>query len=185
MIYTKTWADIAGYEGYYKVSNDGEVKSVRRVVKRGSNYKPVEERLLKLGNNHGYRTVALSKNGKVFYYQVHRLVAVAFIPNPNNLSCVNHKDENPANNCVNNLEWCTKSYNNSYNKARIKAAISKRKVVLQFNKDGKFIREWSYAKEAADALNLNKRAIYECCKGRCKTSGGYIWKRKEDIQQNL
>ena len=65
---------------------------------------------------------------------------------------------------------------------RIKAAISKRKPVLQYTKDGKFIREWSHAREAAETLRLNKRAIYECCVGRSRTSGGYIWKRKENMK---
>ena len=74
------------------------------------------------------------------------------------------------------------SYNNSYNDIRIKAAVSKRKSVLQYTKDGKFIREWSHAREAAEALGLNKRAIYECCVGRSRTSGGYIWKRKENMK---
>lgn len=175
----EVWRYIVGYENIYMISNLGNVKSVGRIVKRGTNFKPVNERYLKLGNNKGYMTVALSKEGKVRYFQVHRLVAQAFIPNPDNLPCVNHKDENKSNNCVDNLEWCTKSYNNSYNGARVKAAISKRKPVLQFELDGTFIREWSHAREAAETLSLDKRSIYDCCKGHRKTFGGFIWKRKE------
>ena len=153
------WRDINGYEGLYQISNFGNVKSVERVVKRGTNFKPVCERVLKTGDKDGYKYVILSKNGKTKTGWVHRLVAQAFIPNPDKLLCINHKDENP-----------------------IKAAVSKRKSVLQYTKDGKFIREWSHAREAAEALGLSKRAIYECCVGRSKTSGGYIWKRKENMK---
>jgi len=177
----ETWKDIEGYNGYYQVSNHGRVRSIERVVKRGSNYLPVSERILKLGTKCGYKTVALSKYGKVKYYQVHRLVAKSFIPNPKNLPCVNHKDENPGNNNVSNLEWCTKSYNNSYNDVRIKAAVCKRKPIIQMSKSGKFIKEWSHAREAAECLGLSKGAIYQCCKGKIKTSGGFIWIRKEDM----
>lgn len=176
------WRDIKDYEGLYQISNLGRVKSVGRIVKRGTNFKPVCERVLKMGDKDGYKYVILSKSGKTKTGWVHRLVAQAFIPNPDKLLCINHKDENPSNNRVDNLEWCTHSYNNSYNDTRIKAAISRRKPVLQYTKDGKFIREWSHAREAAEVLGLNKRAIYECCVGRSRTSGGYIWKRKENMK---
>lgn len=175
------WKDIKDYEGLYQISNLGRVKSVGRIVKRGTNFKPVCERVLKMGDKDGYKYVILSKSGKTKTGWVHRLVAQAFIPNPDNLPCINHKDENPSNNVVNNLEWCTHSYNNSYNDVRIRAAMDKRKPIIQYAKDGTFIREWSHAREAAEALGMNKRSIYNCCTGRCRTSGGYIWKRKENM----
>ncbi len=175
------WKDIKGYEGLYQISNLGRVKSIKRVVARGTNYKPIKERVLKAGNNKGYAYVILCKYGKKKTVQVHRLVAYAFIPNPNNLPCINHKDENPLNNIVSNLEWCTHSYNNSYNELRVKAAISKRIPVLQYSKEGVFIREWSYSKEAEKELGISHRTIDACCKGKLKTSGGYIWKRKNSI----
>jgi hypothetical protein len=176
------WRDIKDYEGLYQISNLGRVKSVERIVKRGTNFKPVRERVLKMGDKDGYKYVILSKSGKTKTGWIHRLVAQAFIPNPDDLPCINHKDENPSNNHVNNLEWCTHSYNNSYNDIRIKAARNKRKPIIQYSKDGTFIREWSHAREASEALGLSKRAIYECCVGRSKTSGGYIWKRKENMK---
>lgn len=172
------WKDIKDFEGLYQVSNFGNVKSVARIVRRGTNFKPVEERILKPCVRNGYKHVMLSKNGKRVTGNIHRLVAQAFISNPNNLPCINHKDENPSNNCVSNLEWCTRSYNNSYNRLRERAAITKRKPILQFDLDGNFIKEWSHAREAAEVLGLNKRAIYGACTGRLKTSGGFVWKRK-------
>lgn len=101
------WKDILGYEGLYQVSNLGNVRSL--------NYRRSgKTKLLKQGTDNGYKRVELSKNGKKKKYWVHRLVAIAFISNPNNYKEVNHKDEDKSNNNVNNLEWCTREYNNNY-----------------------------------------------------------------------
>ena len=101
------WKDIKDYESLYQVSNLGRVKSLR-------NNKSKKEKILKPGNNRGYLYVPLYKEGKRKIYAIHRLVSEAFIENPNNFPCVNHKDENPSNNCVENLEWCSREYNNNY-----------------------------------------------------------------------
>lgn len=113
----EVWKDVKGYEGLYQVSNMGNVKSMNRFVKANSNhkYQHIKERLLKLNGGRKYTHVILCKNGTTKGYLVHRLVAEAFIPNPDNLPIINHKDENPSNNCVDNLEWCTYKYNNEYN----------------------------------------------------------------------
>lgn len=111
------WKDIEGYEGKYEVSNLGNVRSL--------NYRGTGGiKLLKQGTTRGYKLTCLYKNGKGKQYWVHRLVAIAFIPNPNNLPVVNHKDENPSNNNVNNLEWCTQEYNINYGTARKRASES-------------------------------------------------------------
>lgn len=96
------WKDIDGYEGHYRISNFGRVYSIKSGI------------LLKQKNKRGYLEVGLCKNGKHRYMQTHRLVALNFIPNPENLPNVNHKDENKQNNCVSNLEWCTVKYNINY-----------------------------------------------------------------------
>lgn len=102
------WKPVVGYEGLYEVSNTGLVKSLNCY-----NYK--EPRLMKLGKRRdGYLSVGLSKNNRTKTKTVHRLVAEAFIPNPNNLEMVNHKDENRTNNNVENLEWCSRAYNQLY-----------------------------------------------------------------------
>ena len=99
------WKDIEGYEGLYQVSNLGRVKN----IKRNRLLKPLSD------NTGGYLRVCLyDKNLKMSHKSVHRLVAKAFISNPNNLECVNHKDEDKTNNVVSNLEWCTTKHNNSY-----------------------------------------------------------------------
>lgn len=109
------WKDIPGHEGKYQVSNLGRVRSL--------NYNRTGKiKLLKQGNVNGYKVVILYKDGKKKTYLVHRLVAIAFLLNPNNLPIINHKDENPSNNNVNNLEWCTIAYNNTYGTARKRAS---------------------------------------------------------------
>lgn len=173
------WRSVEGFEGLYEVSNYGRVRSVDHYVKCNSGRRLVKGRLLKVcDRGNGYAFVTMGKDGKQYNVSVHIVVAKAFIPNPNNLPCVNHKDENPRNNCVDNLEWCTYGYNLSYNDLAKRKAVDKRLPILQYSKDGKFIKEWSHAREAAEELGLNKRAIYNCCQGRTKTSGGFIWKRK-------
>lgn len=138
------WRDIKGFEGFYKVSSLGRVKSLDRVVFAGENanhlFAHLNERILKpkdrLSHNGEkvYKQVTLHRDGVPTFCSVHRLVAQAFIPNPNNYPCVNHKDENPSNNCYINLEWCTYKYNNEYNnrvercKQKISNTLKGRKV---------------------------------------------------------
>ena len=104
------WKEIPGYEGLYEVSNMGNVRNVRR------------NKLLRLPKtNNRYIRVVLSKNGIKTGFQVHRLIAQAFLPNPDNLPQVNHKDEDKTNNNVDNLEWCTAKYNTNFGTRNIRA----------------------------------------------------------------
>ncbi len=109
------WKDIVGYEGIYQVSNFGRIKSVDHYTYNNGRCMRVKGKIRVLSvNKKGYCGVVLHR-GRSKFVGVHRLVAQAFIPNPDNLPCVNHKDENPSNNCIDNLEWCTYKYNNEYN----------------------------------------------------------------------
>ena len=116
------WKDIKGYEGLYQVSNLGRVRSLNRIDSLGrwrcGKIKATVD------NGNGYKLVNLKHKGKQKMVTVHKLVAEAFILNPDNLPCINHKDENKYNNCVNNLEWCTYKYNNNYGTLRTRSAIS-------------------------------------------------------------
>lgn len=113
------WKDINGYEGLYQVSNFGEVKSLAHLVRssRGNSYRMSPSRILKkglIGRERNYYSVVLCKNGKTQTFLVHRLIAEAFIPNPNNLPQVNHIDENTKNNSISNLEWVTSKENDNH-----------------------------------------------------------------------
>ena len=169
------WKPILNYEGLYEVSNWGRVKS----LKFG------KERILKPGTNkYGYLIVILCKNGKVKSFSVHRLVAEAFLPNPHNYPCVNHKDECKTNNNVNNLEWCTYTYNNNYG-TKIERISKNRdtskyfKPILQYTLDGVFVREWKSIAEAG-RNGFNQGHITDCCRGVRQTHKGFIFKYKED-----
>ena len=116
---SETWKPVVGYEGLYEVSNKGRIKSLHYW---GGNRQEVLSQAMR---KDGYMHVGLSKDGVCTTYVVHRIVATAFIPNPQNLEMVNHKDEDRTNNSVENLEWCSRSYNQLYS---IKLHPERRKV---------------------------------------------------------
>lgn len=106
------WKDIDGYEGYYQISNLGRVKSLeRKVVGYYGADRTLKERIKSLQKSDGYLTVSLSKNGKNKRYKIHRLLAKAFIPNPENKKCINHKNGIKTDNRIENLEWVTRKEN--------------------------------------------------------------------------
>ena len=167
------WKDIKDYEGLYQISNYGRVKSFPR---KGTELK---EKIIKVRqNNYGYLVVGLCKNNFRKYYLIHRLVAKAFIPNPDNLPCVNHKDENPKNAKATNLEWCTHKYNINYGTVQKRRSAQSQKVINQFDLNGNLIKRWNSILEAKTALNL--KSISACCRRKQKTAGGYIWKYADD-----
>lgn len=166
------WKDIEGYEGKYQVSNYGNVKSLNY-------YRTGKERLLKpILKPTGYLCVGLCKPLKM--YLIHRLVAKAFIHNPDNLPQVNHKDENQTNNHVDNLEWCTQLYNLNYGTRNKRARESllnhpdKSKKVYQYTLDGKFVKEWESTQECG-RNGFDQQNISSCCRGERKTHRGYKW----------
>ena len=166
----EVWKDIIGYEGLYQVSNYGRVKN-----NQTNNY------LTPVKIKNGYLQIHFwdKKKHKVFY--LHRLVAQAFIPNPNNYPQVNHKDENKLNNCVDNLEWCTAKYNTHYGTCIYRNILSNSNTIQQINKEGNIIAEYLSAKQAQSLSNNYYKCagISSCCRGDCKTYKGYIWKYKQ------
>lgn len=164
----EVWKDIDGYPNY-QVSNMGRVKSL--------NYKLTgKEKIMNICNGgSGYLKICLSKDGKRKQYFIHRLVAQAFIPNPNNLPQVNHRDEDKQNNSVENLEWCDAKYNMNYGTCIKRISESKYKPICQFSKDGTLIKIWDGAKQAADELNIDCQHISDCCRCKRETAYGYKW----------
>lgn len=164
------WKDIAGYEGLYQISSFGNVKSFRASAKFG---KPKELILKPYIINSGYAVVTLYTENIKHKFQVHRLVAESFLPNPQNLPCVNHKDENKLNNRVENLEWCSYQYNNNYGTAKVRAIESRSVAVSQKTLDGVEIARYKSAKIASNLLGLKERSVTSWC--RIGFGGGYKW----------
>lgn len=168
------WKDIKGFDGLYQISNLGNVKSLKR------KYRKNEIFIKKYENKNGYIFVVLSKNNISKNFLVHRLVAKAFIPNPNNYIEINHKNEIKDDNRVENLEWCTRKYNINYNNLnkrinRInRKDLSKR--VYQYDLDNNFIKKWESVMEIQRQLKYYSSAISECCNGKRRIAYGYIWK---------
>lgn len=171
------WRDVVGYEGFYQVSNLGNVRSVDRYIECNGVMRFQKGKMLSphMGT-FGYKQVILC-NKKTKLFKVHRLVAEAFIPNPNNLPQVNHKDEDKTNNIVENLEWCTCLYNLTYNNLhhrRNNINNKGSKPVCQI-KDGVVINTFPSVNEAARQLNFRCGNISSCCTGRKKSAYGYQW----------
>lgn len=172
------WKNIKGYSNYM-VSNKGRVKSLGRWVNyknKGKRWK--KEKIMKPSvDKIGYLLIGLWKNGKQKFFTVHRLVAQAFIPNPNNLPQVNHKDENKENNVVKNLEYCDAKYNNNYGTRLERITNGKcSKPVLQYDLNGNFIKEWPSTMEVQRQLGFANTHISRCCKGGyfCKVRNKWV-----------
>lgn len=168
---TEIWRDIKGYEGIYQVSNFGNVK---RLVGFGCRNERIRKTFKK--KKYPYLRVNLCKNNIHQIFSIHRLVAEAFIPNPNNLPEVNHKDENVQNNRVDNLEWCNHLYNCEYSFA---------KPVNQYTLSGDFVREWDSATTIQKELNIFGSSVNSCCRGKLKSAGGFKWYYVDDYVQYI
>ena len=169
------WKDITNFEDFYQISADGMVKSLYRLVESNGHLCPVKERILKkYKGKGGYYCVHLHKDGKLYNLYIHRLVAEAFIPNPDNLPEVNHRNELKTDNRVENLEWCDRKYNSNYGTRTKRLTEKQQKPVYQYMGD-ELIKEWSSAKEAADYFGINRGCICDVCRGRYKKCCGYNW----------
>ena len=183
------WKDIEGYEGLYQVSNLGRVRSldqertkphprntsmVMHYTQKGKVLKPKSDGV-------GYWQVCLWKDKKSKTIRVHRLVAEAFIPNPDNLPEVNHIDEDKTNPIVTNLEWVTKSGNMCHGTCGERMGRNHWKAIVQMDMDGNVIKEWPCAQHASKALGISHSQIIGVCKKHKghDSAGGYRWKYKE------
>lgn len=167
---------IKGFEGLYSVSNFGSVKRESTKAKKGTgNYGKSEHIVKQRKNNKGYLVVDLYKDNIRNQLLVHRIVATAFIPNSNNCLVVNHKDENPTNNNVENLEWCTQKYNMNYGTCANRIGLANSKRVTMFSKFHEKIETFKSIIDAERKTGISNGSIGDCLHGRRKTAGGYIW----------
>lgn len=166
------WKTINNFSNY-KISNYGRVK--RKKHKNSCGYL-LQEKLINGHTTHGYKYVNLTKNGETSGLRVHRLVAEAFIPNPNNLPQVNHKDENKLNNKAENLEWCNAKYNINYGNHNKKIQQAQSIKVNQYDLNGNIIKKWNSMMEVERTLKIPNSNICKCCRGLRNKAGGYIWK---------
>lgn len=200
------WKDVKGYEGYYQVSNLGRVKGVERFVRQGNSIRHVKERLVKIyRGGHGYLCATLCKDKKSKTITVHRLIAKAFIPNPDNKPEVDHINTNRTDCRLENLRWVTHAENmrnplsqqsiksNSKTHEALRKSIKtkierKRKTapkrVYQFSINREFIAEYESAREASRVTGLTAMTIAEVSRGGLRgrqSCGGYLWSRSKDI----
>lgn len=176
------WKEIENTNGFYLISDTGKVFSART------------GRILKTGFRDGYEHVELNIGGKPKKHYVHRLVAQAFVPNPNGYDVVNHKDENPANNHADNLEWCTQRYNVNYGNCIAKRKANRKpkasgdypssRKVYQFDLDGNFIAEYGSAAEAGRAVGCDSNCIFKVVNGVMKKYAGYYWNTEKIFDYN-
>lgn len=173
------WAWIDGYEGQYMVSTFGRVISIERIRGNHSKKQNVRKKIKKLSDNgHGYKFVNLWKDNKEEKKYIHRLVAMAFIPNPENLPQINHKDEDKSNNRIDNLEWCNQKYNINYGTFRTRSKSTmlrngNNRGIDVYDMNGKFIKTYVFSNEVCKEYGINRRVLYDVCNGITRSVKGH------------
>lgn len=188
MIMEEIWKDVVGYEGIYKISSMGNLKSVERIDSLG--HKRKEKILKPKTDKYGYIVYGLCKNGKLKSITAHRLVAEAFIPNPENKECVDHintirtdnrvwlNDDGSVNYEKTNLRWCTQKENHNNPLSVINHGVASCIPVIQYSLDGYMLKVWDSALMAEINIGVRHQGIAKCCKNRYghKSAGGFKWK---------
>lgn len=177
------WKDVNGLEQWYEVSNKGRIRRKDRIVKSGKGWhREIKSDILKMRTHvSGYKTVHLRVN-EIGYnrstVRVHRLVAEAFVPNPNNYPCVNHKDENKANNNADNLEWCTIAMNNSYG-TRPERVLKRQRygnehfegtAIAEIDENDNIVKAWRSMSDISRAYGISVQTIHTNCNGKTKAT---------------
>ena len=175
----EVWKDVDEFDGVYQISNFGRLKSVERTVKHPKGECVIKGKFLsEVVNKKGYIEYQITYNSKHYGRKAHRLVANAFIPNPQNLPQVNHIDGDKTNNKASNLEWCTNRHNVIH---AYENQLHKTRPIIQFDLDGNEIKKWKSAGEIQRELGLRRSHIHEACKGKRKTFHGYVWKFESEV----
>lgn len=181
------WKEIKDYNGSYEASNYGAIRSLNYA------HTNTTRELKQETTKFGYKRVVLCKDGVAKRYLIHRLIAETFIENQDNKPCIDHIDGNRGNNAIDNLRWCTYSENlhNPITHTKRCTSLSgehnpmfgvtsekhpNSKKITQYTMDGSHIKQWNSIVDASKSLGLNRCCIKDCCRGRQKSAGGYLWK---------
>ena len=179
---SEVWKSVVGFEGLYEVSSYGNVRSVDRdIICKNQVIIHLKGKMLPQYKHCGNSTIPrcyvnLCKNCKNYAPYVHRLVATAFIPNPNNYPQVNHKDEDPSNNHVENLEWCTNKYNANYGTAQARRIQKIKRKVASYTLEGEYLKTFESIQDAAAEYGIDNSGITKVCKGKQPYCGKYVFK---------
>ena len=179
----ENWRPVTGLEGIYEVSNFGRIRSLDRIeIMKNGVARPRAGRIIHPNiKANGYYCFHFSINGKTKEMSVHRAVGEAFIPNPLNLPCINHKDGNKLNNNVENLEWCTYRYNNTYDNRVERSVMSRNcRKVKKLSLDGTLINEYRSCNAAAVANGIRNSNLYQTLHSNQRIRGGFVWKYSDE-----
>lgn len=180
----ENWKPVKGYEIFYEVSDKGRIRSLDRVTvfKDGRTRKFFGKILeIKTTNRSGYLTIGLHDNGSQKTVLVHRLVAEAFVDNPQSYNEVNHIDQDKLNNSAENLEWCTHKENVNHGDEIERGAIKQRRNFKQLDLNGNLIKIWSGFKEMQRETGFQRKSVYDCCVGKRDSYKGFRWEYEEAI----
>lgn len=176
------WKPIPGYEGYYEASSLGRIRSVCRFVNAKYGKRLHKGRILILfPDRDGYLKTSVCKNNIAKSAFVHRLIAETFLENPLGLPVINHKNEIKTDNRVENLEFCSIQYNNTYNGRMQRIANKKKKPITQLSLEGKPLKTWDCPGSASSELGINRSNIVEVLHGHRHKAGGYRWEYVNEI----
>lgn len=183
------WRDVVGFEGYNVVSNTGRIVALGRIVKNGNGVRIIPPKLYKLKHTrNGYLYVDLWVNNKRTHAYVHRIIAEAWIDNPNEFTQIDHIDGNRLNNSIENLRFCTYETNNNNPVSKFRRILARRKdklksVEIACIKNGVLIKTYLYAASVSKD-GFNPACVRNCLNGKQNTHKGYVWMYLSDYENS-